>query len=167
VSPEPKKRATALFPASFDPLTNGHVDIVDRSLAIFDHLVIGVASNVAKEGTFSPDERIEMLREVFGNESRIELTTFDTLSVDFANEIGAGAIIRGFRAMSDFEYEFEMALMNKHLDPGVETVFLMSSLDYLYVSSSRLKELVRFGRPIDEFVPAIVAKQLQERLGRS
>jgi pantetheine-phosphate adenylyltransferase len=128
--------------------------------------VIAVAYNVAKQGTFTRDERVEMLESVFGNEPRVEITAFDTLTVDFAREIGANVIIRGVRAMSDFEDEFEMALMNKHLSPDVETVFLMSSQKYLYVSSSRLKELVRFGRSVDEFVPASVAKNLRERIGR-
>ena len=158
------ERVLAAFPASFDPLTNGHIDVVERALAIFDKLVIAVAFNVAKQGTFSVEERVEMLEEVFGQEKRISVTAFDNLTVDFAREIGAKVIIRGVRAMSDFEYEFEMALMNKHLYPEVETVFMMSSQQYLYVSSSRLKELVRFGRSVDEFVPAAVAKKLRERL---
>jgi len=160
-------QTVAVFPASFDPLTNGHLDVVERALSIFGHIVIAVAYNVAKEGTFTRDERVEMLEEIFGNEPRIEVTAFNTLTVDFAREIGAQVIIRGVRAMSDFEYEFEMALMNKHLYPDIETVFLMSSQKYLYVSSSRLKELARFGRSIDEFVPPVVAKRLAERLGRS
>lgn len=160
------RHTRAVFPASFDPLTNGHIDVAQRALAIFDRLVIAVAFNVAKEGTFTRDERVEMLESVFGSEPRVEVTAFDTLTVDFAKEIGAHVIIRGVRAMSDFEDEFEMALMNKHLAPDIETVFLMSSQKYLYVSSSRLKELVRFGRSVDEFVPASVAKGLLEKLGR-
>jgi pantetheine-phosphate adenylyltransferase len=158
--------AVAVFPASFDPLTNGHLDIVGRALAIFDRLVVAVAYNVAKEGSFSKDERVAMLESVFDKEPRIEVTAFDTLTVDFAKKIGAKVIIRGVRAMSYFEYEFEMALMNKHLYPEIETVFLMSSQEYLYVSSSRLKELVRFGQSIDEFVPPVVAKMLKDKLSR-
>ena len=160
------KSQVALFPASFDPVTNGHLDIVNRSLAVFDELVLGIAVNVAKQGTFSVEERVDMLDSVLGHEPRVRFTTFDSLTVDFAREIGATVVIRGVRAMSDFEYEFEMALMNRHLDPAVETVFMMASQEYLYVSSSRLKELVRFGRAVDEFVPPLVAKRLQERLGR-
>jgi len=156
----------AVFPASFDPLTNGHLDIVERALGIFDRLFLAVAFNIEKESTFSKDERIAMLRSVFGDEPRIEVTAFDNLTVDFAMEIGAKVIIRGLRAMSDFEYEFEMALMNKHLYPEVETVFMMASHEYLYVSSSRLKELVHLGRSVDAFVPEVVAKKLHERLGR-
>jgi len=156
----------ALFPASFDPLTNGHLDIVERSLALFDELVLGLAVNVAKNETFNLEERLDMLQAVLGNEPRVRITTFDTLTVDFAREIGARVVIRGVRAMSDFEYEFEMALMNKHLYPEIETIFMMSSQRYLYVSSSRLKELVRFGRDVGEFVPPIVGKRLREKLGR-
>jgi pantetheine-phosphate adenylyltransferase len=156
----------ALFPASFDPVTNGHLDIVERSLQVFDELVLGLAVNVAKTGSFAIEERMEMLDAVLGHDSRIRVTTFDTLTVEFAKQIGAQVVIRGVRAMSDFEYEFEMALMNRHLQPEVETVFMMASQEYLYVSSSRLKELVRFGRNVDEFVPPNVAKKLVERLGR-
>ena len=156
----------ALFPASFDPLTNGHLDIAYRALRLFGRLVLAVAVNVDKLGTFTPEERIEMLERVVGNEPGISVTSFDGLTVDFAREIGAHVIIRGVRAMSDFEYEFEMALMNQHLYPEIETVFMMPSLKYMYVSSSRLKELVQFGRDVEEFVPTLVAKRLRERLAR-
>ncbi len=159
--------ALALFPASFDPLTNGHLDIAHRALRVFGELVLAVAVNFEKSGTFSPEERIEMLSDAFGNEPRVRVTSFEGLTVDFAREIGAKVIIRGVRAMSDFEYEFEMALMNKHLHPELETVFMMASQQYLYVSSSRLKELARFGRGVEEFVPATVAKRLKERLAGS
>ena len=157
----------ALFPASFDPITNGHLDVVERVLGIFDRLVIAVAFNTEKKGTFNKDERLAMLQSLFGDEPRVDVTDFNNLTVDFAMEIGAKVIIRGLRAMSDFEYEFEMALMNKHLYPEVETIFMMSSQQYLYVSSSRLKELVRLGRSVDAFVPAVVAKALHEKLGRA
>ncbi len=162
-----KQVSVALFPASFDPVTNGHLDVARRALRIFDRLVLAVAVNVAKEGVFSVEERVELLRGEFVGDSNVTVTSFDCLSVDFARDVGANVIIRGVRAMSDFEYEFEMALMNKHLNSEVETVFMMPSQEYLYVSSSRLKELVRFGRDVEEFVPAEVAKQLRERLGRS
>ena len=160
-------RSVALFPASFDPVTNGHLDVVERSLKVFDELVLGVAMNVAKSGTFTSEERLELLQSVLGHEPRVRITTFESLTVDFAREIGANVVIRGVRAMSDFEYEFEMALMNKHLYPEIETVFMMASQQYLYVSSSRLKELVQFGRDVSEFVPPSVAKRLRERIGRS
>jgi pantetheine-phosphate adenylyltransferase len=156
-------RRIALFPASFDPVTNGHLDIARRALRLFDEVILAVAMNVAKSGTFSLEERLEMLRSVVSEEPALRVTTFDGLTVDYAREVGAVAIIRGVRAMSDFEYEFEMALMNKHLYADVETLFMMPSQQYFYVSSSRLKELTRFGREVDEFVPPIVAKRLRER----
>ena len=155
----------ALFPASFDPLTNGHLDIARRASRFFDEVVLAVAINLEKSGFFSVEERLEALRAVVKSEERMSVTSFEGLTVDFARELGAGAIIRGVRAMSDFEYEFEMALMNKHLNPEVETLFMMPSQEYLYVSSSRLKELARFGRSVDEFVPPLIAAQLKERFG--
>ena len=154
---------TALFPASFDPITNGHLDIAQRASKLFDRVILAVAVNVAKTGTFSLEERLETLESVVAGDPSLSVTSFDGLTVDFAREIGACSIIRGVRAMSDFEYEFEMALMNKHLNNEVETLFMMPSQEYLYVSSSRLKELVRFGRAVDEFVPPLVAKKLQEK----
>ena len=160
------KPSRALFPASFDPITNGHLDIVMRALNVFDEVVLAVATNVAKDGTFSLEERLAMLRAAVDGVTGVEVTEFNGLTVDFARELGARVIIRGFRAMSDFEYEFEMALMNRHLNPDVETIFMMTSPENLYVSSSRLKELVRFGRDVSEFVPPAVAKLLSERLGR-
>jgi len=160
-----KDASIALFPASFDPVTNGHLDITYRALRLFGRVVLAVAVNIEKVGTFTPDERVDMLRRVVGDEPGISVTSFDGLTVDFAREIGAHVIIRGVRAMSDFEYEFEMALMNQNLYPEIETVFMMPSLQYMYVSSSRLKELVRFGRDVEEFVPGLVAKRLREQLG--
>jgi pantetheine-phosphate adenylyltransferase len=159
------RAARALFPASFDPITNGHLDIVHRSLEVFDTLMLAVASNVAKNETFTSEERIAMLKDAVGDEPRVQVTAFTGLTVDFARKVGAKVIIRGFRAMSDFEYEFEMALMNRHLSPDLETIFMMTSPENLFVSSSRLKELVRFGRDVSEFVPPLVAKKLREKLG--
>ena len=156
-------RKIALFPGSFDPVTNGHLDIARRAVRLFDEVVLSVAKNVAKSGTFSLEDRIEMLTAVVSDEPALRVAAFEGLTVDYAREIGAIAIIRGVRAMSDFEYEFEMALMNKHIYPDVETLFMMPSQEYMYVSSSRLKELTRFGREVDEFVPPLVAKKLRER----
>ncbi len=157
-------RRLALFPASFDPITNGHLDLIQRSRVLFDEVVLAVAKNVSKNATFDADERFEMLQAVTSGMENVSVQIFDGLVVYYAQQIGASAIIRGLRMMSDFEYEFEMALMNKHLAPELETVFLMSSLEYLYVSSSRLKELIRFGRDVSEFVPSFVAKRLTEKL---
>ena len=158
-------RRLALFPASFDPVTNGHLDLIERAHAVFDELVVAVARNVAKQGTFSVEERIEMLRSAVGHLPGIRITAFDGLLVDYARHIGAHVLLRGLRAVSDFEYEFEMALMNRHLYPEIETLFMMTSQKYFYVSSSRLKELVRFGANVSEFVPPAVALKLKEKLG--
>jgi pantetheine-phosphate adenylyltransferase len=157
-------RRVALFPASFDPITNGHLDLIHRSRVIFDEVVLAVAKNVSKSATFDAEERHEILQGVTEGMEDVSVQVFDGLVVHYAEQIGASAIIRGLRMMSDFEYEFEMALMNKHLAPKVEIVFFMTSQEYLYVSSSRLKELVRFGASIDEFVPPIVAEALKRKL---
>jgi pantetheine-phosphate adenylyltransferase len=161
------KRRVALFPASFDPITNGHLDLIQRSRVLFDEVVLAVAKNVSKNATFDADERYELLQSVTRGMEDVSVQIFDGLVVHYAEQIGASAIIRGLRMMSDFEYEFEMALMNKHLAPKVEIVFFMTSQEYLYVSSSRLKELVRFGASIDEFVPLIVADALKRKLRES
>jgi len=158
-----ESRRIALFPASFDPVTNGHLDIARRATRLFDEVVLAVAINVDKSGTFSVEDRVETLRTVTSQDRGLGVSSFSGLTVDFAREIGARVVIRGVRAMSDFEYEFEMALMNKHLHPELETLFMMPSQEYLYVSSSRLKELARFGRDVEEFVPPLVAKKLRER----
>ena len=158
------KRRLALFPASFDPITNGHLDLIQRSRTIFDEVVLGLARNVSKTAAFSTEERFAILTEVTKDMQDVSVQVFDGLVVHYAQQIGATAIIRGLRAIADFEYEFEMALMNKHLAPDVEIVFFMTSQQYLYVSSSRLKELVRFGASIDEFVPHVVAEALERKL---
>jgi len=158
------RASIALFPASFDPITNGHLDLVERSRRVFDEVVVAVARNVGKSGTFGLEERLELLHAVLDPMENVRVASFPGLMVDYAREIGATAVIRGLRAMSDFEYEFEMALMNKHLQPDIEILFMMASMESLYVSSSRLKELVRFGTPIDEFVPPVVARRLAEKL---
>jgi pantetheine-phosphate adenylyltransferase len=155
----------ALFPASFDPVTYGHLDLVHRARRVFPQLVVAVAHNVAKSGTFTVDERLEMLEAALTDVPGVRVTAFEGLLVDYAREIGARTIIRGLRANADFEYEFEMALMNRHLNPEIETLFLMTSQEFFYVSSSRLKELVRFGADISEWVPPLVAKYLREKAG--
>ena len=156
----------ALFPASFDPVTNGHLDLVHRARRVFRELVVGVAHNVAKAGTFPVEERVEMLESAIGDLPGVRVTAFEGLLVDYAQEIGARVVIRGLRANADFEYEFEMALMNRHLCPEIETLFLMTSQQFFYVSSSRLKELVQFGADISEWVPPLVAKRMREKFYR-
>ena len=160
-----RKGSLALFPASFDPITNGHLDLIQRALRVFDEVLVAVARNVGKTGTFSLDERVGLLDAVLADLPGARSEVFDGLMVEHARQIGATAVIRGLRAIADFEYEFEMALMNKHLNPDIEILFMMSSQEYLYVSSSRLKELVRFGVSVDEFVPPVVAEALRNKLG--
>ncbi|MDX1650421.1 MAG: pantetheine-phosphate adenylyltransferase [Myxococcota bacterium] len=159
------KAGLALFPASFDPVTYGHLDLVHRARRVFPELVVAVAHNVNKSGTFTVEERLEMLEAALADVPGVRVTAFEGLLVDYAREIGARTIVRGLRANADFEYEFEMALMNRHLNPEVETLFLMTSQQFFYVSSSRLKELVRFGADIGEWVPPLVAKYLREKVG--
>lgn len=163
MSSSAKGKRIGLFPASFDPVTNGHLDLIHRSLGVFDEVVVAVATNVKKAGTFSTDERLAMLHGILGEVERVRIESFEGLVVEHARDIGACAIIRGLRAMSDFEYEFEMALMNRHLEPKVEIIFLAASQDYLYVSSSRLKELARFGASVADFVPPIVEECLKQK----
>ena len=163
---ESTRRSLALFPASFDPLTNGHLDLIRRTRKVFDEVVVAVARNVDKRGgTFGVEERVEMLHAVLDGDPGVRIETFDGLLVHYARRIGATAVIRGLRAMSDFEYEFEMALMNKHLDSEIQVLFMMSSQEYLYVSSTRLKELVSFGVDVKDFVPELVSRRLREKLG--
>ena len=156
----------ALFPASFDPVTNGHLDLVHRARRVFPELVVGVAQNVAKSGTFPVEERVEMLESALGDLPGVRVTSFQGLMVEYARKIGAGVVIRGLRANADFEFEFEMALMNRHMSPEIETLFLMTSQEFFYVSSSRLKELVQFGADISEWVPPLVAKRMREKFYR-
>jgi pantetheine-phosphate adenylyltransferase len=141
---------TAIYAGSFDPITRGHEDVIERALVFVDRLVVAIAINAQKQPLFSLDERLAMLRAALGDNSRIDVRHFDGLLVDFAREVGASLIIRGLRAVSDFEYEFQMALMNRHLSPGLETVFMVPSLDTTYISSSLVREVARFGGKIDD-----------------
>ena len=158
------KRRIAVYPASFDPITNGHLDLIERASRIFDELIVAVAENVEKKGLFTVDERVEMIQDVLGERPNIRVDVIRSLLVDYARKQGAGIVIRGLRALSDFEYEFEMALMNSHMYPDLETVFLMTSERWFYVSSSRLREIVSFGADVSEFVPPIVNDRLREKL---
>jgi pantetheine-phosphate adenylyltransferase len=153
----------AVYPGSFDPLTNGHLDIIQRSCVLFDKLIVAVAHNQRKQPLFSLEERIAMVRSV-SDPAKVEVDTIDGLLVDYAHTKGARAIVRGLRAVADFEYEFQMTLMNRRLAPDVETVFLMTRDDHAFVSSSLVKEVASFGGAIDEFVPAAIAAQLRARI---
>jgi pantetheine-phosphate adenylyltransferase len=158
------ERRIAVYPASFDPITNGHLDLINRGSSIFNQLIVAVATNLDKSCLFSVDERIEMIQQVVRHLPNVEVDVIETLLVDYARARNARIVIRGLRALSDFEYEFEMALMNSHMYPDLETVFLMTSERWFYVSSSRLREIVRFGADVSEFVPEIVNRKLKEKL---
>ncbi len=153
----------AIYPGSFDPPTNGHLDVVDRALNLFDGVIVAVASNEAKHPLFSTEERLGLLHTVLQGRPRIRITAFDGLLVDFARQQGASAVIRGLRAVSDFEFEFQMALMNRKLEPDIETIFLMPKEEYTYLSSRIIKEIARLGGAIGAFVPPCVADALRSK----
>ena len=154
---------TALYAGSFDPITNGHTDLIKRSLQFVDKLVVGVAVNVSKQPLFSDKERVELISAALDEDKRIEVKAFRGLVVEFAKEAGAKIILRGLRAVADFEYEYQMALMNRHLAEGLETVFMVPSLQVSYVSSSLVREVARFGGDIDKLVHPKVALALRAK----
>jgi len=153
----------AVYPGSFDPLTNGHVDIIQRGVRLFDRVVIAILFNIEKAPLFSIDERVEIARQVFQDEPRVEVDTFRGLLVDYVRRRQATAIVRGLRAISDFEYELQMALMNRRLNPDVETVFMMPAEPYTYVSSRLVKEVFALGGSIAGLVPEVVEARLREK----
>lgn len=156
---------TAVYPGSFDPFTNGHLDIVDRASEIFDRLVVAVAVNSSKQGLFTLEERLDLMKAVLKGRDRVEVTSFDGLLVDFAAEIEATAIVRGIRAVTDFDYEYAIYQVNREMNSRVETVFLLASKEYSYLSSTILKEVARYGRSVDKYAPAVVAEALLARFG--
>jgi pantetheine-phosphate adenylyltransferase len=156
---------TAIYAGSFDPITRGHEDLINRSLEFVDRLVVAVATNVAKQPLFSVEERVELIRATLKDRDRVEVRQFSGLLVDFAREVKAQLLIRGLRAVSDFEYEYQMALMNRHLSPGLETVFMVPSLDTTYISASLVREVARFGGEIADLVHPAVAAALQKKNG--
>ncbi len=164
IPPSPSPRRVAVYAGSFDPPTNGHIDIIQRAVTLFDLTVVAIAQNPRKQSIFSVDERVELLRAVLGDDPRVEVDVIDGLLVDYAKKRGAAAVIRGLRAVADFDFEFQMACMNHHLAPAVETVFLMTAQEYLFVSSSLVKEVASFGGDITPFVPAPVLPRLLARL---
>ena len=155
---------TALFPGAFDPVTNGHLDLMERAVKLFDRLIVAVAYREEKGVLFSVEERLEMLREVTRGMGNVEVTHFSGLLVDFAAARKADVVIRGLRFISDFEYEFQMALMNRRLSPSFETVFLMPSEQYTYLNSSLAKEIARLGGSVAQFVPPFVEGKLKAKL---
>ena len=156
----------AIYPGSFDPPTKGHEDLVRRSLALADRVIVAVAVNAAKQPLFTVEERLAMLRETVGGDSRVSFESFQGLLADFAKRAGASTIVRGLRAVSDFEYEFQMALMNRQLHPSLETVFLVPAVDLTYLSSSLVREVARFGGDVTSLVHPVVAEALARRFGR-
>jgi len=153
----------AVVPGSFDPITNGHVDVIERAVAVFDRVIVGVAVNPDKKPLFSVEERVSFIREVFEGNQKVLVEPYDTLLVDFARKHGARVIVRGLRAVSDFEREFQIAQFNKKLDRDIETFFVMSSPEFMYLSSSAVKEVARYGGCVRGLVPHHVEKVLRER----
>ena len=154
----------ALYPGSFDPITNGHLDLIQRGSALFDKLIVGILRNEEKKVLFSVADRIEMLNEVAGGLPNVEVGSFDGLLVDYAAECGASVILRGIRAVSDYEYELQMALMNRRLKPEIETVFLMAGEAHSFISSRLVKEVIRLGGNISGLVPPSIEGRLRKRL---
>jgi pantetheine-phosphate adenylyltransferase len=153
----------AIYPGSFDPLTSGHVDIIERGARIFDSIIVAILANVEKTPLFTEKERVSIIREVFKGNSNVQVETFDGLLVDYAQRKHASVIVRGLRAVSDFEYEFQMALMNRHLAPGIETVFMMPAEQYTYISSRLIKEVFALGGAVEGLVPPVVEEQLRQK----
>jgi pantetheine-phosphate adenylyltransferase len=155
---------TAVYAGSFDPITRGHEDLIKRSLQFVDRIVVAVATNVSKQPLFTLEERVAFIRSAVGDDDRVDVRQFSGLLVDFARSVSASLIIRGLRAVSDFEYEYQMALMNRHLAPGLETVFMVPSLDTTYISSSLVREVARFRGNVSDLVHPTVAEALRVRL---
>ena len=161
---EGNKPVIAIYPGSFDPVTNGHLDLIERGEKMFDLVIVAVLSNVEKRPLFSVPERVEMLREVTAKWPGVEVDVFHGLLVDYARKRGAGVILRGIRAISDYEYELQMAMMNRHIEPLVETVFMLPAQQYSYLSSRLVKELARLGGAIKDLVPPIVEERLRAKV---
>lgn len=154
----------AIYPGSFDPITNGHLDVVERARKLFDEVIVAVAHNDEKQPLFSLEERLELLKQTVGKIDKVRIGKFDGLLVEFARTEKASAVIRGLRAVSDFEFEFQMALMNRKLESTVETIFLMPKEEYTYLSSRLVKEIGRLGGDVSKFVPAVVVTALEKKL---
>ncbi len=157
-------KRTAIYPGSFDPLTNGHIAIIQRGLKVFDRLIVAVANNPQKRPLFTAAERTTLISGALGDDPRIEVDSFDALLVDYVRRKGVHTVLRGLRAVSDFEYEFQIANMNRHLDPDLETVFVMTGADYFFVSASIVREVATFGGDVSAFVPANVLEALRRKL---
>jgi pantetheine-phosphate adenylyltransferase len=159
----PKLPRVAIYPGSFDPLTSGHVDIIERGARIFDEIIVAILANVEKTPLFSEQERVEIIRDVFKDAGNVRVETFNGLLVDYAQRKNASVLVRGLRAVSDFEYEFQMALMNRHLAPGLETVFMMPAEQYTYLSSRLIKEVFSLGGEVRGLVPPVVEEWMRKK----
>jgi pantetheine-phosphate adenylyltransferase len=157
----------AIYPGTFDPITFGHLDVIQRACELFDVVIVAVLENAAKTPLFSKEERVEMIKEAVKSIPNVEVDVFDGLLVEYAKQKGAIAIIRGLRAVSDFEYEFQMALMNRKISNGITTVFLMPHEKYTYLNSSIVRELARLNANVDDFVPEFVAKKLKDKFKKN
>jgi len=158
------KTSIAIYPGSFDPVTNGHLDLIERGEKMFDLLIVAVLRNVEKQPLFSVPERVEMLREVTKQWSGVEVDVFDGLLVEYARKRGAGVILRGIRAVSDYEYELQMALMNRKLEPRLETVFMLPGLSYSYLSSKLVREIAQLGASLKGLVPEVVEQRMRTKV---
>jgi len=158
------KTSIAIYPGSFDPVTNGHLDLIERGEKMFDRLIVSVLKNLEKEPLFSVTERVDMLREVTKKWDSVEVDVFEGLLVDHARVCGAGVILRGIRAVSDYEYELQMALMNRKLEPRLETVFMLPGESYSYLSAKLVREIAQLGGPLTGLVPAIVEQRLRAKV---
>jgi pantetheine-phosphate adenylyltransferase len=157
------RKGTAVFPGSFDPITNGHLDIIGRGLKVFDRVIIAILVNAEKRPLFTTEERVELIREAYRGNQRVTVESFSGLLVDYAVKVGANVIVRGLRAISDFEYEFQMALMNRRLNPAIETVFMMPAEHYSYLSSRLVKEVFQLGGDVGELVPPLVERRMRDK----
>ncbi len=167
MTPQPRKPIIAVYPGSFDPVTNGHLDLIERGAQIFDQLIVAIARNLEKDPLFAVKERVEMLEAVTFELKNVEVAVFDGLLMNFAREQDACVILRGIRAVSDYEYELQMAMMNRKIEPQIETVFMLPGEAYSYLSSRLVKELARLGGPVKGLVPPIVEERLRAKVGVS
>lgn len=159
-------RKVAIYPGSFDPFTNGHINIIERGVRVFDNVIVAIAHNTSKKTTFTIEERVEIIREVFHNRPEVKVDYFQGLLVEYAKKTGTNIVLRGMRTVSDFEYELQMALSNKTLYPEIETIFMVTEGTYSYISSSLIKEIITLGGSAKEMIPEIVEKKLKEKLLR-
>ncbi len=158
------KPVTAIYPGTFDPVTNGHLDLIARGAMIFDRLIVAVAQNLEKEPLFAVKERVEMLEAVTFELKNVEVEVFDGLLMEYARSRNAGVVMRGIRAVSDYEYELQMAMMNRKIEPEIETVFMLPAEAYSYISSRLVKELARLGGPVKDLVPPLVVERLRAKV---